>query len=71
MTDQAQIFTEAVKLMSEEMRKKQRRCMRPFRNLEVLATSETQFDLCAVGRGLTEQVSILYASLPIDLSVLL
>ena len=47
MTDQVKIFTEAVKLMPEEVRKKRRRCMPPFRNLEFLATSEPQFDLCA------------------------
>ena len=34
--------------MSEEVRKKRRRCTSPFRNLEVFATSEPQLKLCEV-----------------------
>ena len=51
LTDMVHIFTEAVKWMSEEVRKKWLRCTPPFRNLEALATSEPQLNLCALWPG--------------------
>ena len=51
------MFTEAVKLMSEEVCKRRRRCTPPFTNLEVWTTSEPQLNQCASAAALAWNAS--------------